>query len=134
MEKTTDLRLPENQVSKQIVDAAIEVHRILGGPGLLENVYEEALAFELDARGLGIQRQLSVPVWYKGHRIGSNLRIDLLVEDIVIVECKAVTEYNAVYSSQALTYLRLMDLKLALVLDFGANRIVDGLHRVVNGL
>ena len=134
MKKAEDLHLPENRVSKVIVDSAIEVHQHLGGPGLLENIYEEALAFELVNRGLEVKRQLAVPVIYKGHRIASDLRLDLLVEDLVVVECKAVSEYKSVFDAQALTYLRLLDLRLALVINFGAQRIIKGLHRVVNNL
>jgi GxxExxY protein len=129
-----DLRVPENRISEVIVDASIEVHRTLGGPGLLEGVYEEALSFELSERGLKAQRQLPIPINHKGHRIGPNLRLDLLVEGIVIVECKAVSEYNLIFDAQALTYLRLLNLRLALVINFGARTVVEGLHRVVNGL
>lgn len=129
-----DLTIPENRISKVILDAAIEVHRTLGGPGLLESIYEEALAFELKERGLGVERQVSVPVSYKGHRVSDDLRLDLLVENLVVVECKAVSEYNPVFGAQALTYLRLLDLRLAVVINFGAQTVVQGLHRVVNGL
>ena len=124
----------ENEISREILDAAIEVHRTLGGPGLLESVYEEALAYELAQRGLQVARQTIVPLVHKGRRLATSLRLDLLVEDRVIVECKAVTEYNAIYEIQALTYLRLTGCKLGLVINFGAKRIVDGYHRVVNGL
>ena len=134
MKKAEELHLPENRVSKVIVDAAIEVHQHLGGPGLLESIYEEALAFELAERGLSVKRQVAVPIIYKGHRISSDLRLDLLVEDLVVVECKAVSEYNSVFDAQALTYLRLLDLRLALVVNFGARRVIKGLHRVVNNL
>ena len=134
MSKVEELHLPENRISKVIVDAAIEVHLELGGPGLLESVYEEALAYELADRGLTVQRQRAVPIRYKGRRIASDLRLDLLVDDLVIVECKAVAEYNSVFDAQALTYLRLLDLRLALVINFGAKKIIKDLHRVVNDL
>lgn len=134
MRKAEELHLPENRISKVIVDAAIEVHMELGGPGLLERVYEEALAFEIASRGLETKRQVSVPILYKGRRISSDLRLDLLVEDLVVVECKAVAEYNSVFDAQALTYLRLLDLRLALVINFGSKKIINGLHRVVNAL
>ena len=124
----------ENEISRVILDAAIEVHRVLGGPGLLEGVYEEALAYELALRGLAVERQKAVPVVYKGRRLGSDLRLDLLVEGMVLVECKATTAYNQVFEAQALTYLRLLDLKLALVVNFGERVVKDGVHRVVNGL
>jgi GxxExxY protein len=123
-----------NDISGAIVDAAIEVHRELGGPGLLESVYEEALAAELAERGFKIARQVRVPVVYKGRRLSTDLRLDLLVEESVIVECKATSVTNPVFAAQALTYLRLLDLKLALVINFGKQRVVDGIRRVVNGL
>jgi GxxExxY protein len=124
----------ENEISKVIVDAAIDVHRTLGGPGLLEAVYEEALAFELESRGLIVYRQKAVPLVYKGRRLASDLRLDLLVNDRVVVECKATVAYNSLFEAQALTYLRLCDLRLALVINFGERQVRQGIHRVVNGL
>jgi len=124
----------ENEISEIIVDAAIEVHRTLGGPGLLESVYEEALTWELQHRGLKVDRQVLVPIHYKGRELGNPLRLDLLVESKVIVEVKATTEFNRVYLAQALTYLRLTGLKLALVINFGERYVKNGIHRVVNKL
>ena len=124
----------ENQLSSVIVDCAVEVHRTLGGPGLLERVYEEALAWELRARSVPVKRQLSLPIVYKEITMADPLRVDLLVGDLVIVECKATTDYSPIYEAQALTYLRLMNLRLALVINFGARLVRDGIHRVVNGL
>lgn len=126
--------MTENAIAKVIVEAAIEVHRTLGGPGLLETVYEEALAFELESRGLVVERQKAVPLVYKGRRLGSDLRLDLLVAERVIVECKATLAYNSLFEAQALTYLRLCDLRLALVINFGERQVRQGIHRVVNGL
>ena len=126
--------MTENETSKHIVECAIEVHRTLGGPGLLESVYEEALAWELGQSGIKVDRQLIVPVTYKGHLLTTPLRIDLLVEKIVIVEAKATTTYNAIFESQALTYLRILNLKLALVINFGGKLVRNDIHRVVNGL
>ncbi len=124
----------ENAIAAVIVDAAIEVHRTLGGPGLLENVYEEALVWELGERGLKVKRQVSLPIHYKGHALGSPLVIDLLIDDLVIVENKATTQYNSIFEVQCLTYLRLSGLKLGLVINFGERLVKDGIHRVVNGL
>ncbi len=124
----------ENQISRIILDAAIEVHRTLGGPGLLESVYEEALVWELKQRGLTVERQKSVPIIYKGRTLGTPLRLDLLVNGKVIVECKATTDYNPIFEVQTLTYLRLTGLKLGLVINFGERLIKHGFHRVVNGL
>lgn len=126
--------MTENQLSSVIVDCAVEVHRTLGGPGLLERAYEEALTWELQRRGLTVKRQLSVPIVYKGITLADPLRLDLLVGDLVIVECKATTEYNTIFEVQALTYLRVMNLRLALVINFGAQLVRKGIHRVVNGL
>jgi GxxExxY protein len=106
----------------------------LGGPGLLESVYEEALCWELSSRGHRVQRQLEVAVSYKGHPLASPLRLDLLVEDLVIVEVKSVVQYNAIFEAQVLTYLRLMDLRLGLVINFGHSRVGQAIHRVANGL
>jgi GxxExxY protein len=127
-------QVQENRISETVLDASIEVHRVLGGPGLLESIYEEALAVELRDRGLKVEQQISVPVLYKGRRLSSDLRLDLLVERLVVVECKAVVELNPVFASQALTYLRLLNLRLAVIVNFGSRRIIDGWHRVVNRL
>ncbi len=111
--------VPEDDLSHQIIGAAIEVHKTLGGPGLLESVYEEAMVWELIDRGLNVKRQVAVPILYKGNQLATPLRIDLLVEDLIIVENKAMTTYNSIYASQTLTYLRLMNLRLGLVINFG---------------
>ena len=126
--------MTENEISKVIVDSAIEVHRELGGPGLLESVYEEALVEELSRRGLKVERQLSVPIVYKGKSLGTPLRLDLKVNGLVLVDNKAVTEWNPVFAAQMLTYLRLTKLKLGLVINFGEQYVKNGIHRVVNGL
>jgi GxxExxY protein len=124
----------ENELSHRIIGAAIEVHQILGGPGLLEAVYEEALVEELRLRGMLIDRQQPVPVSYKGKLLTMPLRFDLRVNQLVLVECKATTEHNKVFESQLLTYLRLTGLKLGLVINFGQSLVKDGVHRVVNGI
>lgn len=126
--------MTENEISKIIVESAIEVHRTLGGAGLLEGVYEEALFWELKTRDLFVEKQLEVPIIYKGHSLASPLKLDLLIEKKVIVEAKAVVNYNSIFETQALTYLRLMNLKLALVINFGEKRVASGIHRVVNDL
>lgn len=124
----------ENEISKVIVESAIEVHRELGGPGLLESVYEEAMVDELQRRGMTVERQLWVPIFYKGKQLASPLRLDLKVNSLVLVDNKAVTEWNKVFEAQMLTYLRLTKLKLGLVINFGERFVKDGIHRVVNGL
>ena len=124
----------ENEISKVIIEAAIEVHRVLGGPGLLESVYQEALCLELAQRGLRVEREKFVPLVYKGQKLATPLKIDLLVEEIVIIECKATPQYNSIFEAQTLTYLRLTGLKLGLVINFGERLVKNGIHRVVNGL
>ncbi len=121
----------ENIISGRIVDAVIEVHRTLGGPGLLESVYEEALTWELNERGMSVERQKVVPICYKQVALATPLRLDMLVDELVIVECKAVTSYNTIFEAQALTYLRLTGLRLALVINFGERLVKNGIHRVV---
>ena len=124
----------ENEISKIIVDSAIEVHRELGGPGLIEGVYEEAMVEELTQRGLHAERQVQVPIFYKGKRLGNPLRLDLKLNGLVLVDNKAVTQWNPVFEAPMLTYLRLTGLKLGLVINFGEQFVKNGIRRVVNGL
>jgi GxxExxY protein len=124
----------ENEISYKIVGAAIEVHRTLGGPGLIESVYESSLCHELTLRGLQVQRQLTVPVMYKGVAVRDPLYLDILVESKVIVEVKATEKEHPIYQAQLLTYLRLTGLKLGLLINFGKECVKDGVFRVVNGL
>ena len=126
--------MTEDELSRVIVQRAIDVHRTLGGPGLLESVYEEALAWEIQQQSVEVQRQVSVPIAYKGQKLATPLKIDLIVGKLVIVECKATADYNSVFEAQALTYLRLTGLKLALVINFGERLVKNGIRRVVNGL
>jgi GxxExxY protein len=124
----------ENEISKVIVGSAIEVHRELGGPGLLESVYEEAMVDELVRRGMKAERQLFVPIIYKGKTLGTPLRLDLKVNGLILIDNKAVTEWNPIFEAQMLTYLRLTKLKLGLVINFGEQYVKNGIRRVVNGL
>jgi len=124
----------ENEISRVIVDSAIEVHRTLGGPGLLESVYEEAMVEELELRKMKVERQLQVPIVYKGKTLGVPLRLDLRINGLVLIDNKAVAEWNNVFEAQMLTYLRLTGLKLGLVINFGEQYVKNGIHRVVNGL
>jgi GxxExxY protein len=127
-------QLPENILSKAILDAAIEVHRVMGGPGLLESVYEEALCEELRLRGHAITRQESLPLIYKGKELATPLRLDIRVDNLVLIDCKAVVQWNAIFEAQMLTYLRLTGLRLGLVINFGERFVANGLKRVANGL
>jgi GxxExxY protein len=126
--------MTENELSAIIIGAAIEVHKELGGPGLLEDIYEEALCLELTDLGLQVARQVQVPVLYKGRRLKKPLVLDVLVVDTVIVEVKAVEKVIPIFSAQLLTYLRLTKKKLGLVINFGEIRVSEGIHRVVNHL
>lgn len=129
-----DAEKTENSLTEQIIDAAIEVHRVLGGPGLLESLYENALFHELRLRNIPVQSQVCVPVIYKNLALKEPMRFDLLVCGKIIVEVKAIENEHNVYRAQALTYLRLTGLKLGLVINFGHGRLVDGITRVVNDL
>ena len=124
--------MDENGISKIVLDAAITVHRTLGGPGLLESVYHDALAFELKSRGLQVEKEVCVPVRYKGVEVGDPLRIDILVEGKVVVECKATDKDNPIFAIQTLTYLRLLKLHLGLMVNFGKETLVSGFKRIVN--
>ena len=126
--------MEENEISKVILDAAIAVHTELGGPGLLESYYENALKYELELRGLKVQTQMLVPVIYKGCVIGDPYRLDMLVEDKVIVECKATEKNNPIFAAQVNTYLHLLNCRLGIVINFGQNRIIDGWVRVANNM
>ncbi len=126
--------MTENELSKVIIGASIEVHKVLGGPGLLEDIYEDALCHELFLQKIDVKRQVTVPILYKGKSLRTPLRMDILVNDKVIIEVKATEKYNSIYESQLLTYLRLAGIKLGLVINFGEKRVADGIHRVVNNL
>jgi GxxExxY protein len=120
-----------NEISYQIRGAIYDVYRAMG-PGLLESVYEEALCFELVQRGLKVERQLHVPIIYKGVVLKTELRLDLLVEDEVIVELKSVEEMKKVFGKQLLTYLRLLDKRLGILVNFNTDDILNSISRVVN--
>jgi len=123
----------EDALSKEIIGAAIEVHRHLG-PGLLESAYEQCLAHELASRGIPFELQKPVPVVYKGIRLDCGFRVDLLVGGAVVVEIKSVEELTGVHEAQVLTYLKLTGCRLGLLLNFNERRMADGIQRVVLGL
>jgi len=120
-----------NEITFEIRGAIYDVYKALG-PGLLESVYEEALVFELDQRGLKVERQKQVPINYKGNVLNSELRLDLLVEDNVIVELKSVEEMKNVFAKQLLTYLKLMDKKVGLLVNFNTDNILTSINRIAN--
>ena len=120
-----------NEISAQVVDAAMEVHSALG-PGLLENAYEVCLKYELEKRGLTVQQQVGLPVVYDGVKMDLGYRLDLLVQDEVIVELKAVDELTRVHEAQLLSYLRLSGKKVGLLINFNVAHLKSGLKRMVN--
>ncbi|HWE98906.1 MAG TPA: GxxExxY protein [Caulobacteraceae bacterium] len=113
-----------------VVDAGLKVHRALG-PGLLESIYEECLARELAKRSIGVRRQVTVPLFYDGERLRVDLRLDLLVEESVIVEIKAVEALSRLHQAQLLTYLRCTGLRCGLLLNFNTELFKDGIKRLV---
>ena len=134
MLKLNEIEKIENQLSEIVINAAIEVHQRLGGPGLLESLYEDALIYELQIRKISVQSQVLIPVIYKDYTLREPLRLDLLVDGKIIIEVKATEKENIIYQTQLLTYLRLTRLKLGLVINFGKTRLIDGITRVANGL
>jgi iron complex transport system substrate-binding protein len=124
---------PLNAVSGEIVDAVYQIHTDLG-PGLLETVYETILAKALEERGLKVERQKAIPIEYNGTRFVEGFRADLVVNGCVVVELKSVERLMPVHSKKLLTYLRLMDLRLGLLVNFGAPVMKSGIKRIVNGL
>ncbi len=123
---------PLNQITADIIDASIHIHADLG-PGLFESAYEELLAAELARRGQLVQRQLVIPFDYKGTRIEFGFRLDLLIEGRVPVELKCTERPAPIHQRQLLTYLRLLNLPVGLLINFGGDRLIDGVQRVMNG-
>ncbi len=124
--------MSENEIAKQVLDAAFAIHTKLG-PGLLESVYEVVLAHELKKNGLSVDRQKPMPIIYDGKRFDEAYRADLLVEGKVIVELKSVEEISALHLKQVLTQLRLSGLKLGLLINFGEAHLKNGIKRLING-
>lgn len=125
------LGMNDNQIARETVDAAVQVHKRLG-PGLLESVYKSVMAHELTKRGLSVIRERAVPVVYDSIRLDVGFRVDLLVNLRLVVELKSVEAIAPVHIMQVVTYLRLMDLRLGLLLNFGAPLMKDGIRRIVN--
>ena len=123
----------ENEIATVVVDAAFKIHRTLG-PGLLESVYQATLNLELSNRGLTVAQQLALPVYYESVKLNVGFRVDLLVAEKVIIEIKSVEALAPVHRKQLETYLRLMDLRLGLLINFNVELIKDGIQRVVNRL
>jgi GxxExxY protein len=125
--------MTENELSKIIVNTSYDIHQTIG-PGLLESVYEEIMYYELTRQRLMVERQKAIPVCWKGIKLDVGFRADLIVENKVIVELKSIEMIAPIHFKQTLTYLRLMDLKLGLLINFNVALIKDGIMRVVNKL
>lgn len=125
--------MDEDSISHQIIGAAIEVHRTLG-PGLLESIYESALEMELGERALKVRRQIELPISYKGKHLDGGYRIDMIVEELVIIEIKAVERLLPIFESQLLTYLKLADKRLGLLINFNSSVVSNSVRCVVNNL
>ena len=123
----------ENDISERIIGCAIEVHKFLG-PGLLENAYLECLFYELLKVGLNVEKQRSLPLIYKEVKLDAGYRVDLIVENKVIIELKSIESINDIHIAQVLTYLKLSDCKLGLLINFNVLRLVNGIKRLVNNL
>jgi GxxExxY protein len=123
--------LTDNEITYEVRGAIYDVYKTLG-PGLLESVYEEALSFELQKRGLRVDRQVEVPIVYDGNVLKTPLRLDIMVEQRIIVELKSVEELQKVHYKQLMTYLRLMDKHVGLLVNFNCNEILSNIKRVVN--
>ena len=122
--------MTENELTYQIRGAIWDVYNDLG-PGLLESVYEEALCYELEQRGLRVERQKPVPIVYKGNVLKTDLRLDLMVEDKIIIELKSVEELKPVFYKQTKTYLKLMNKRIGLLVNFGEFDMKEGIHRII---
>ena len=118
------------EISNRVIGCAIEVHRVLG-PGLLESTYEQCLAHELKLNGIGFRCQHPLPVEYKGLRLDCGYRVDLLIEDRLILELKSVEETRGIHAAQLLTYMKLADIQTGLLINFNARRLSDGIKRFV---
>ena len=129
--QTEDEKANANKITGEIIGAAIEVHKVLG-PGLLESAYEECLCHELGLRGVVFERQVPLPLEYKGIRLDCGYRIDLVVEKHIIVELKTVNKIDPIHEAQLLTYLHLRNERLGLVINFNVSMLKNGIKRIVN--
>lgn len=125
--------MTENEISKIVLDCAIKIHKQLG-PGLLENVYKECLAHELSQRGLSVRKEVPLPVYYEGVKLEVGYRLDILIENKVLIEIKSVEAIHDLHKAQVLTYLKLSDCKLGLLINFNVLFLMDGYQRLVRNL
>ena len=125
--------MTENEIAKIVIEVGLSIHRTLG-PGLFESVYETVLAHDLRQRGLNVKRQEPIPLLWKGLVLDDSFRADIVINDQVIIELKSLEKLSPVHKKQLLTYLRIADKKLGLLLNFGASLFKEGIERIVNGL
>ena len=125
--------MTENEISKRVFECALKVHKALG-PGLLESAYEECMFYELKKYNLKVEKQKTLPLIYEEVKLDAGYRIDIIIEDKFIVEIKSVESLNDVHLAQILTYLRLSDCKLGLLINFNVKLLKEGVRRVVNGI
>ena len=123
----------ENEIGSLVVDTAVNLHKNIG-PGLLESVYESILCKLLSQKGLYVQRQVSIPIEYKGEFFDEGFRVDLFIEGKVIIELKSVEKITLAHKKQLLTYLKLTNTKLGFILNFGTEKMKDGIFRIINGI
>lgn len=124
--------MTDDEMTDAIIGEAIRLHRLLG-PGLFEQVYELVLGIALEHRGFHVERQVILPIEFEGRSIESAYRIDMIINDQIIIEVKAQEQSHPVHKRQLLTYLRLKERRVGLVLNFGRERMIDGIERVING-
>lgn len=124
--------MTENQIAKSVFEAALKVHKALG-PGLLESAYEECLFYELKKQGIKVEKQKALPLIYEDVKMEIGYRVDLMIENKFIIEIKAVEAMNDVHMAQILTYLKLADCKLGMLINFNVSLLKNGVRRVING-
>jgi len=127
------MNLSENEISQIILDCSFKIHRELG-PGIFESVYEEVLSYEIRKEGLEVKRQFPIAVQWDNQTMEMGFKADLIVEDKIIIELKSVESLQAVHKKQLLTYLKLSNIKLGLLINFNENLLKNGIKRIVNGL
>jgi len=125
--------MKHNEISAAVIDHSIKIHKALG-PGLLESVYQRILSYELRKSNFDVQSEKPIPVKWDGHEIDEGFKADLIVSNLVLIELKSVESISKVHLKQTLTYLKLTELKLGLLINFGAPLLKDGIHRIANGL
>jgi len=125
--------MTENEISYKVIGTCLKLHTALG-PGLLESAYEEALSYDLIQEGFEVKRQVPMPMHYKEVKMDVGYRVDLLIDQKVIIELKSIEKIAPVHFAQTLTYLKLAELKLALLINFNTKHLKDGIHRIVNNL